>query len=170
MKFIVKFGKILSMKIPVKVEKFLNTSKAKYEIIEHRTVYTAYDKAATLKVPEKTIGKTLVLKIDSEYALALVPANKNLDKGKLKKAAKAKKIDFVKEIWMKKNLKGMRIGAVPPFGVLFKMKTFADVSLLKNPKIIIGSGVHKASIKIAPGALKKIVPDLIIGSFSVAKK
>lgn len=158
------------MKIPAKVERFLSAAKAKYESIEHRTVYTAYDKAATLKVPEKIIGKTLVLKIDSGYALALIPANKNLDKNKLRKTAKAKKVDFVKEAWMRKNLKGMKIGAVPPFGNLFKVKTFVDTVLLNNPKIIVGSGVHEISIKIAPGTLKKIVPDLIVGSFSAAKK
>jgi Ala-tRNA(Pro) deacylase len=158
------------MKIPAKLERFLSAAKAKYESIEHRTVYTAYDKAATLKVPEKTIGKTLVLRVDRGYALVLIPANKLLDKGKFKKVAKAKSVDFVKEAWMKKNLKGMRIGAVPPFGVLFKMPTFAERGFLQNPKIIVSAGSHNWSIKIAPGNFKKLVPDLITGSFSAAKK
>ena len=164
------------MKIPQKVIKFLSQNKVKYETINHRTVYTAYDKAATLKVPEKIVGKTLVMRIDKKVALVLIPANKNLDKKKLKKTAKAlpagrqaKKIDFLKEAWMKKNLKGIKIGATPPFGNLWKFSTFADRALFQNPKIIVNSGDYNWSIKINPNLLKKIIPNLIIGSFSKSR-
>lgn len=145
---------------------FLEKAKVKYEPIRHRTVYTAFDKAKTLKVPQKIIGKTLAVKLDNKTALVLVPANKNLDKGKLRKTAKAKKFDFVKEAWMKKNLKGVKAGAVPPFGNLWGIPTFIEKSLLQNPKIIVNSGAHNWSIKISPAVLKKIIPDLITGNFS----
>jgi len=186
------------MATPQKIIKFLENSKTKYELLKHKTVYTAYDKAATLKVPEKIVGKTLVVKLDPAgkssvshgasrgMALVLIPANKNLDKQKLRKIAKAKsvdastssvstlsscrRVDFVKENWMKKNLKGVKIGAIPPFGVLWKLPTFIDRGLLQNPKIIINSGDYNYSIKISPAVLKKIIPDLITGNFSVARK
>lgn len=158
------------MPIPKKIIKYLDSKKVKYETIKHRTVYTAYDKAATLKVPEKIVGKTLVVKINKFFALILIPANKNLDKNKLKKVAKVKTIDFVKESWMKKSLKGIKIGAVPPFGSLFKLQTFIDSGLLKNPKIIINSGDYNWSIKTTPGVFKKAIPDLFLGNFSKTKK
>jgi len=158
------------MAIPRKLIKFLEKNKVKYEPIEHRIVYTAFDKAQTLKVSEKMVGKTLVVKMDKNPALVLIPANKNLDLQKLKRAAKAKKIDFEKETWMKKNLKGVKIGAIPPLGNLFKLKTFIDNSLLKQPKIIINGGDYNRSIEISGASLKKIIPDLMKGSFSKAKK
>ncbi|MFA4998536.1 MAG: hypothetical protein WC514_00720, partial [Candidatus Paceibacterota bacterium] len=68
------------MPISKKLINFLDKSKVKYEVLEHKTVYTAFDKAKTLRVKENIIGKTLVVKIDKNYALVLVPANKNLDK------------------------------------------------------------------------------------------
>jgi len=166
------------MSIPQKIQKFLEKNKTKYEPTEHRTVYTAYDKAATLKVPEKTIGKTLIMKIDpigkpsasygasKNYVLVLIPANKNLDKVKLRKTARAKSVDFAKEAWAKKNLKGVKVGAVPPFGNLWKLPTFIDRSLINQPKIIINGGDYNWSIKINPTVLKKIIPDLIISSLS----
>ncbi len=157
------------MSVPQKLIKFLEKNKTKYEIIKHRTVYTAFDKAATLRVPPKIIGKTLVVKLDKNQALVLIPANKNLDKQKLKKIAKAKSIDFIKEAWMKKNLKGIKIGAVPPFGNLWKLQTFMDRGLVQNPKIIVNSGDYVFSIKISPSVLKKIIKDLVIGNFSKAR-
>jgi Ala-tRNA(Pro) deacylase len=158
------------MAIPKKIIKFLEENKVKYTPVEHRKVFTAFDKAATLKVKPKIVGKTLVVKLDRNPALVLIPANKNLDKEKLRKIAKAKTIDFLKETWMKKNLKGIKIGAIPPLGNLFKLKTFIDNSLLKEPKIIINGGDYNWSIKISGASLKKIIPDLVKGSFSKAKK
>ena len=154
------------MAIPQKIIKFLDSNKVKYEIIKHRTVYTAFDKAATLRVPPKIIGKTLVIKLEKSPALVLIPANKNLDKQKLKKIAKAKSIDFIKEAWMKKNLKGIKIGVVPPFGNLWKLQTFLDRGLAQNQKIIINGGDYTFSIKIKAGDMKKLIPDLVMGNFS----
>jgi len=157
------------MPVPQKLIKFLDSNKIKYEVIKHRTVYTAFDKAATLRVPPKIVGKTLVIKLEKSPALVLIPANKNLDKQKLKKIAKAKNIDFIKEAWMKKNLKGIKIGTVPPFGNLWKLPTFADKGLFRNPKIIINGGEYTFSIKIKAGDMKKIIPDLVMGNFSKSR-
>jgi len=158
------------MPIPKKIINFLEKNKIKYEPIKHRTVYTAFDKAATLKVPQKIVGKTLVVKLDKNPAIVLIPANKNLDKEKLKKVAKAKKVDFLKEAWMKKNLKGVKVGAIPPFGNLWGLATFIDRSLINQSKIIVNGGDYNWSIKITPATLKKLIPDLLIGSFSKTGK
>jgi len=157
------------MPVPKRLIKFLEKNKTKYEIIKHRTVYTAFDKAATLRVTPKIIGKTLLVKLDKNPALVLIPANKNLDKQKLKKIAKIKSIDFIKEAWMKKNLKGIKIGAIPPFGNLWKLQTFLDRGLAQNQKIIINGGNYTFSIKIKTGDMKKLIPDLVMGNFSKSR-
>lgn len=157
------------MPVPKKITKFLDASKVKYETIKHRTVYTAFDKSQTLKVKPKIIGKTLVLKLDKTPAIVLIPADKNLNKEKLKKLVKAKKVDFLKERLVKKMFKGVKIGATPPFGSLWKIRTIADRGLLLNPKIILNSGDYNFSLKINSGSFKKLVPDLIIGSISKKK-
>ena len=154
------------MAIPKKLTKFLDENKAKYELIEHRTVYTAYDKARTLKIPEKTVGKTLILKIGKNLAVVLIPAIKSLDMVKLKKVAKVKKVDFVSERIIKNKLKGVKVGVIPPFGNLWRLPTFIDAQLLTQSKIIVNGGDYNWSIKISPANLKKLIPDLIIGSFS----
>jgi len=107
-------------------------------------------------------------------------------KQKLRKIAKAKtvdastgsastlsscrRVDFVKEVWMKKNLKGVKVGAIPPFGNLWRLPTFVEKSLLQNPKIIVNGGDYNWSIKISPAVLKKIIPNLVVGSFSQSRK
>lgn len=168
------------MPIPKKIIKFLEGNKVKYETIKHRTVYTAYDKAQTLKVSEKIVGKTLVLKTDQNLAIVLIPANKNLDKKKFLKVANAwlkkrgektsRNVDFISERLMKNKFKGMKIGAIPPFGNLFGLPTFIDGAMFNQSKIIVNSGNYNFSIKILTSSFKKITPDLIKGSFTKIKK
>ena len=198
------------MAIPKKVINFLEKGKAlpaaclpdrqgrqvKYEILKHRTVYTAFDKAKTLKISEKMVGKTLVLKMDGKLTVVLIPANKNLDLQKFKKLAKAlpaaclpdrqgrqvKKIDFASERLIKNKFKarlpryakhcgqGVKVGAIPPFGNLWGLRTFIDNFLMREKEIILNSGDYNFSIKISSNQLKKILPDAIFGNFSEKKK
>jgi len=150
------------MAIPKKVINFLEKGKVKYEAIGHRTVYTAFDKAKTLKrgplaggwrvgrSPGKMVGKTLILKMDGKLTVVLIPANKNLDLQKFKKLAKAlpaaclpdrqgrqvKKIDFASERLIKNKFKGVKVGAIPPFGNLWGLRTFIDNFLMREKEII----------------------------------
>ena len=171
------------MAVSKKIISFLEKNKVKYEIIKHRTVYTAFDKAKTLKVPEKIVGKTLILKTDGKLAMVLIPANKNLDLQKFKKLAKAlpaaclpdrqgrqvKKIDFASERLIKNKFKGVKVGAIPPFGNLWGLRTFIDNSLMREKEIILNGGDYNFSIKLKSKEIKKLVPDSIFGNFGKKK-
>jgi len=156
------------MKIPAKLNSFLVKNKVKFEAVSHRTVYTALDKAATLKIKPSLIAKTLVLKVGKDATMVVLPANRNLDKGKFKKAARAKSFDFISEKVMKTKFKGFNTGAIPPFGELFKMPCLIDKRLLKEKLVYISSGNYKSSLKISPKIFEKLKS--LKADISVAKK
>lgn len=165
-------------KISSKIINYLDKNKYKYDIIEHRKTYTAWDTAQTEKVKPQEVAKSLVMMADKESIIALLPSNRNLDKKKLLKLINdnrkkqglktCKKIDFAKEIWMKKNVLG-KVGATPPFSGILKMDIYVDKLLSKNKKIYVGSGEYTASIRVAANQyIKNEKP--VTGSFSVSKK
>lgn len=166
------------MNVPKKITNYLDKNGYKYEIVEHRTTYTAWDISQTKKINPREIVKTLVVKADKDYVLAMIPADKNLDKKKLLKIINAKKkkadekdvkkIDFAKEAWMKKNIPG-KLGAVPPFGGLLKIETYVDNMVLKNKKIYLGSGDYGASIYMNLSEYLKR-EEIEKGSFNAVKK
>jgi|AntRauTorckE6833_2_1112554.scaffolds.fasta_scaffold26459_2 prolyl-tRNA editing enzyme YbaK/EbsC (Cys-tRNA(Pro) deacylase) len=167
------------MSIPKKIINYLDKNEFKYEIVEHKTTYTAWDVSQTKKINPREIVKTLVVKLGSrEYALALITSDKNLDKKKLLKIVNAskkksgekcaKKVDFAKEAWMKKNIPGS-LGAVPPFGGLLKMSIYVDNLVLKNKKLYLGSGDYESSLLMTVAQYIKH-EDINKGSFNSAKK
>ena len=155
------------MAVSKKLLNYLEKNKVKYELIDHRIVYTAWDLVQTLhlKKPAEVV-KTLIVKIDKDYVLVLLPSNKNLDKAKFKKTVNQwrkkqelkaiKKIDFAKEAWMKKNIKVGKLGAIPPFGKLLNMPVFADNAILKPVKVIVNVGDYGTSLKIKTKDLIKL--------------
>ena len=165
------------MAIPKTITSYLDKNKFKYEVIEHRTTYTAWDTAQTEKVRPQEVAKTLVMRVDNDYVLALVTSNRNLDKQKLLKVINAyrkknglqgyKKIDFAKEAWMTKNIPG-KVGATPPFRGLLKLDLYADPLLLKSQKIYLGSGEYTNSIRVSTSQYVKIEQP-VKGSFSKSK-
>lgn len=175
------------MAIAKKIINYLETNKYKYEIVSHRTTYTAWDTAQTEKVRPQEVAKALILRMDKDWAVAILPSNRNLDKKKLlklinaqkkielakvaadkgKKISLYKKIEFAKEAWMKKNIPG-KLGATAPFAGLLKQVIFADNLLWKNKKIYLGSGEYDAAIRLSVSQYRKIEKP-VAGSFSVKK-
>ena len=135
------------MPIPKKLLNYLDKNKIKYDILKHRTVYTAYDLAQTMKQKLQEIAKTLLVKVDKQYHLVVIPAHYKLDFGKLKKALKAKKVGIAKEKEMQTKFK-VKPGAITPFGTMHKVGVFVDKTLLKTQKAIFGAGSFTESLRM----------------------
>lgn len=135
------------MAIPKKLLKHLDKAKAKYDVLEHRTVYTAYDLAQTTKSKLQDIAKTVLVKADKKYYLVVVPSHYQLDFTKIKKLLKAKKVGMAKENEMKTKFK-VKPGAITPFGTIHNVEVIIDKTLLKAKDIILGAGSFTESIRM----------------------
>ncbi len=155
------------MTISKKTINYLDKNKIKYEVVKHKTVFTAYDLAQTLKIKLPEIAKTLLVKIDAGLGLAVLPASTKLDFVKLKKLAKAKKVELPKEGLMKTRLK-IKPGAITPFGQLHKLPVYFDAVLKRQKKILISSGSFQESFRLAPAAYLKL-ENPIVGSLAKKK-
>jgi len=164
-----KTGTGKKIKVPKKVEGFLAKVGAKYELVGHRTVYTAFDKAATLKIKPGTVAKVLTLKIGKELVLAAMGSDKNLNIEKLQKLAKTEKIAFAKEKAIVETFKGIDPGAIPPFAGLWNLPVFCDKKILESPKIILSAGSYESSLVIISAGFKKANPEMVVGIISAPK-
>ncbi len=135
------------MAIPAKTKQYLDKKMAKYEAIAHKTVYTAYDAAQTLRRELKEIAKSLLVAADKAYIIAVVPANMRLDLGKLKKALKAKKVFIPGEKVMVKVFK-VKPGTITAFGGLHQVEVWVDKNLLKTKEVILSAGSFTDSIRM----------------------
>jgi len=161
------------MAVPKKIINHLDKQGAKYAIVTHRKVYTAYDVAQTLKKKLDEIVKNLLVKTDKGFVVVVLPASKNVNLPKLKKLMNAqgkgiKKVELPKEQVMVRLFK-IKPGALPAFGSLHKLEVYMDKSLKKIKKAIFASGSFTESIEMAMKEFEKLEKP-IIGLFSEVKK
>jgi len=161
-------------KLPLKLVKYLHKTGVKHQILEHRTVYTALDVAATMKKKMNEIAKSLLVQADKNYYLVLLPADYNLDFKKLKKAISAKTGKTIKvvkipaEKVMQTVLK-IKAGAMSAFGKLHELPVYVDKGLVKTKKAVFSSGSFNHSVEMAVKDFIKL-ENAVLGSFSIKKK
>lgn len=143
-----------TIKLSSKLVKYLEDRGVKHEILEHRTVYTALDAAATMKRKMGEIAKSLLVKADKDYYLVLLPADHNLDFKKLGQAIGAQTGQKVKTVKIPgekimENLLKVKAGAMSAFGGLHKLPVIMDRSLAKAKRAVFSSGSFSHSVEMA---------------------
>jgi len=159
------------MAIPKKVLNNLDNNKIKYEILEHKIVYTAFDLAQTMKRKLGEIAKTVLVKADKEYYLVVVPANCQLDFSGIKKALKVKKVSMARENEMKTKFK-VKPGAITPFGSVHKVAVLIDNALVRAKEVVFGAGSFTESIVMKPKDFMELedAQKAVIGKRDKSKK
>lgn len=135
------------MALSKKLRQLLEKNKIKFEPLNHRTVYTAYDLAQTLSEKLDRVVKTILIKADRAYYLIALPASKRLDLKKLAKVLKVKAVEMAPEKIMKK-LYQVEPGAMTPFSVMYKLPMLIDKSLLTAKDVVGRAGSFKDSVRL----------------------
>jgi Ala-tRNA(Pro) deacylase len=140
-----------------RVIEFLDSNKVRYVKLSHSPAYTAQEIAATAHVPGKDMAKTVMVKIDGEMAMAVLPASFRVDFDLLKKVAGAKKVELASESDFKSLFPESEVGAMAPFGNLYDMKVYVAESLAEDEEIAFNAGTHTELIRLAYKDFEKLV-------------
>lgn len=132
-----------------KLKRFLDENGVKYVTIRHSRAYTAQEVAASAHIPGKELAKTVMVKIDGEMAMAVLPASHSIDFDELRRVTGAQSIELASEDEFKDHFPGCEVGAMPPFGRLYDVKTFLDASLADDEEIAFNAGSHTELIKMS---------------------
>jgi Ala-tRNA(Pro) deacylase len=137
------------MAIDARLEALLRESGVDYEVIPHREDYTAHTAAHDTDTPPHAFAKTVVVKIDDGYALAVLPADHFLAVRRLATTLGADEVRLLSEDEMAHLLPGCEVGAVPPFGELYGLDTYASDALVGDDRITFNAGTHREAVRMA---------------------
>ena len=160
--------------LPEKLVKYLASIGVPHNIIEHRTVYTAMDAAATMRKKMGEIAKSLLVKADKDYYLVILPADHNLDFKKLgaligKQNKKAIKVIKIPGEEIMKELLKLKKETMSAFGGLHKLPVIVEQNLTKAKKAIFSTGSFNHSVEMAVKDFIK-AEQAVIGGFGVKRK
>ncbi len=124
-----------------RVRELLVGAGVKFTEKEHQPTYTSEESAAA-RGEELGVGaKALLLRTDDTFRLFVLPADRKLDSGAIKRELKVKRIRFADPQELR-QMTGLDPGSVPPFGTpILPFELFADTSLgVRYEKVAFNAG------------------------------
>lgn len=140
-----------------KLRKFLDSHHIKYLVISHSLAYTAQGVAALAHVSGKQLAKTVIVKVDGVLAMVVLPASLHVDLSRLRKLTGSVNVELATETEFKDAFPDCETGAMPPFGNLYEMTVFADITLAEFEEITFTAGTHRELVRMNWGDMLRLV-------------
>jgi Ala-tRNA(Pro) deacylase len=152
-----------------KVKAFLDAHHIKYVGISHSKAFTAQGIAAIAHIPGKELAKTVVVKLDGDLAMAVLPASFQVDLEALRRLTGVRAAELATESEFKRHFPDCETGAMPPFGNLYGIPVYVDESLTRDREIAFNAGSHYELIKMAYADFEHLVKPEVM-EFSTAQE
>ena len=131
-----------------RLSEFLTAKGAAFEVLHHAPVFTSEEAAAVRGTPLSSGAKALVCKLDEQFVLIVVPADRKLASSRIRKDRRIKSLRFATRDEVQEKT-GLAPGSIPPFGSLFGLPTWCDERLAEAGTINFNAGDHAISISMS---------------------
>lgn len=149
--------------MPAKTLKaFLDKRSVKYVSILHSPAYTASEIAQSAHVSGRDFAKTVIVMVDEEMTMVVLPANRQLILGELREMLETDRVRLASEAEFKDAFPDCDLGAMPPFGNLYGMLTYVAANLADEREIVFNAGTHTELIKMSYEAYERVVQPTVL--------
>jgi Ala-tRNA(Pro) deacylase len=126
----------------------LRSAGVSFQETHHAPVFTSEEAAAVRGASLASGAKALVVKAGDHFVLLVIPADRKLESKQARQALGVKELRFANKDELL-AVTGLPPGAVPPFGSLFGLTTYADPALEGQPRINFNAGDHTVSFSMS---------------------
>ena len=147
------------MSIASTVERYLHSSPAHFDLIDHPHTATSLQAAGISHIPREKMAKGVMLEDDSDhYVLAVLPATQKVELDRLK-AQMNRDFHLANERKFRKTFNDCEHGAVPPLGAAYGVETIWDEGLLGAGDLYFEAGDHKTLVHMKTSDFIRLLGD-----------
>ena len=134
------------MTIVEAITEWLNREAVTFREVHHAPTRTSEESALARGEQLRVGGKALLIKVDANFRLIVLSADRKLDSAAIRAHFQAKKTRFATPEELL-QLTGLVPGSVPPFGApILPFPLYADPSVFENERIAFNAGSLTDSI------------------------
>lgn len=150
------------MSITKRLKEFLDENGAPYTHCTHRLAYTAQEVASAQHVKGREMAKTVILRADGKFLMAVLPASYKVDMAALKSALPYPEVQLATEYEFAMLFPDCEIGAMAPFGNLYGLPVFVDTLLTMDHEIVFNAGTHVDTIRMSYKDFDRLVQPTVL--------
>ncbi|WP_298721484.1 aminoacyl-tRNA deacylase [uncultured Oceanisphaera sp.] len=126
-----------------RLQQYLDQEGVKYRVITHSPAFTAQDVAEAAHVPGRVMAKVVMMTLDGQMAMIVVPAPKRVHTDSLARSLSAQEVAFLHENDFREKFPDCEVGALPPFGNLYSIPVYIDTELARQAEIVFSAGSYR---------------------------
>ncbi|WP_044873299.1 YbaK/EbsC family protein [Pseudomonas sp. LFM046] len=145
------------MRMAATLKSSLERTHTPFDLVPHPHSATSLESARVANVPAERLAKTVILDDrQGHFLMAVVPASRHLDVGKVRKDSKAWQL--TSEATLAGLFKDCELGAVPALGESYGMNMVLDPQLTRQRDIYLEAGDHESLVHMRMDDYLKLVP------------
>lgn len=145
-----------------KVKAYLDKQGIKYVSIAHSAAFTAPEVAASAHVSGRDFAKTVIVMNEDEMAMVVLPASRRVLLSELRDLLESSHVRLASEAEFKDRFPDCEVGAMPPLGNLYGMKTYVSGNLAEEREIAFNAGTHTEVIKLGYEDYERLVQPVVL--------
>ena len=155
------------MAIASKLEYYLQQREVGYQVVAHPYSEYSMETAAKAHVHGDALAKGVLVKDDDGYLLVVLPADYHIELESLHKLL-GQEVAMVDEATLEEIFSDCELGAVPPIGMAYGVKTIWDPksSLGKQDEVFFEAGDHQSLVQMSGVQFHELMAPAERGEFS----
>jgi Ala-tRNA(Pro) deacylase len=134
--------------VATKLKDYLDRQKVNYVAITHSPAFTAPEVAESAHIPGRIMAKTVMVVIDGELAMTVLPSNHRVMVDDLCELTGTEDVRLAHEDEFKDLFPDCEPGAMPPFGNLYNLPVYLSPDLADESEIAFNAGSHTELIRM----------------------
>ncbi|MEZ6193681.1 MAG: YbaK/EbsC family protein [Phycisphaerales bacterium] len=149
--------------MPVKrLREYLDSHEVRYVVLSHSPAYTAQEIARAAHIPGQEMAKTVMVRLDDELVMIVMPAPAKIRFDFLRRASGAVQVELAREKDFAGLFPGCELGAMPPFGNLYEVPVIVDEALAEDEDIFFNAGTHTELIRMKYADFEALVKPTVM--------
>src|SRR5262245_49678529 len=117
------------------IRKLLQQGNVPFQMLDHPPTYAAQRLAQIVHVSGDEVAKVVLLRADDGFVLAVLPATRGVNLERVRALVGAAKVSLATEPECGTCFPDCELGALPPFGSKYGLRTIVDRSLSEDDEI-----------------------------------
>jgi Ala-tRNA(Pro) deacylase len=155
------------MALSSKLENYLQNRNIDYQVTTHVHSDHSMETAEKAHVHGDALAKGVLVKDGSDFLLVVLPADYVVEVGSLKNLL-GREVEIADEATLGEVFIDCELGAVPPIGMAFGLKTIWDPtsSLGKEDEVFFEAGDHRSLVRVSGEQFHELMAPADRGHFS----
>ncbi len=147
------------------VERYLGLQRLPYEVVAHERASTSLRAARAAAIPPDQLVKGILLEVEGQYMLAVLPSARHLRLGELRRQLD-REIGMATEHEVTMVFRDCDPGAVPALGLAYGVETIWDDSVMYLDDLYFQAGDHEHLVHMRTRDYMELMRSCAHGSFS----